>query len=90
MHTLNTADKGGYSSGVSFTRNTLTCVFNFDTAAVVPIALAGEWRALTWQRADAAANRQGLTIAEKDLTGGPGIGGCPLVRHIRSATVYHK
>eukprot|EP00953_Heterococcus_sp_UTEX-ZZ885_P011280 6532-Heterococcus_DN1.PRE.2 len=77
LHTLNTADKGGYSSGVSFTRNTFTCVFNFDTAAIVPIALAGEWRALTWQKVDAAANRQGLTIAEKDLTGGPGFG-CPL------------
>jgi hypothetical protein len=79
MYTLHTADKGGYSSGVSFARNAFTCVFDFYNAAVVPIAVAGQWRALTWRTTDTAGNRQGLTIAEMGELGGPGFGGCPLV-----------
>ena len=32
---------------------------------------------MTWQEEDADANRQGLTIAEMEELGGPGMGGCP-------------
>ena len=41
------------------------------------LAAAGQMRALSWQAADAAGNRQGLTISEFGELGGPGLGGCP-------------
>ncbi|MEP6665668.1 MAG: hypothetical protein ABJA81_04380, partial [Nocardioidaceae bacterium] len=40
-------------------------------------AVAGEARVLSWELVDAAGNRQGITIYEAGVTGGPGMGGCP-------------
>ena len=48
------------------------------TPAVARIAATGGGtRFMTWQEEDADANRQGLTIAEMEELGGPGMGGCP-------------
>ena len=71
--------KGGYASGLEFTGSTFTATYIFDDPAVAQIAAdasLGE-RLLSWQLVDAAANRQGVTIAERGEPGGPGIGGCP-------------
>jgi hypothetical protein len=76
------APKGGYTSGLEFDLdgpNTFTATYVFDEAAAAQIAAnagLGE-RAMAWQMEDAAANRQGLTIAEFGELGGPGMGGCP-------------
>lgn len=75
------APKGGYSSGLAFndTAHTFTATYIFDDPAVAKIAAnagLGE-RLLSWEVVDAAANRQGVTIAEFGEPGGPGMGGCP-------------
>jgi hypothetical protein len=75
------APKGGYSSGLAFndTAHTFTATYVFDDPAVATIAAnagLGE-RLLSWEVVDAAANRQGVTIAEFGEPGGPGMGGCP-------------
>ncbi len=73
------AAKGGYSSNLEFlTPGTFTATYVFDDAAVARIAATGGGtRFMTWQEEDADANRQGLTIAEMEELGGPGMGGCP-------------
>jgi hypothetical protein len=76
--------KGGYSSGldVNTTTHVATATYQFtgpdaaDVAAIV--ARGGGERMMSWQVEDAAANRQGLTIAEQGELGGPGMGGCPV------------
>lgn len=72
------APKGGYSSSLEFTGDTFTATYVFDDPATAAIAATGGGeRLLSWQLVDAAANRQGVTIAEADQLGGPGMGGCP-------------
>jgi hypothetical protein len=73
------AANGGYSSNLEFlTPGTFTATYAFDDAAVARIAATGGGtRFMTWQEEDADANRQGLTIAEMEELGGPGMGGCP-------------
>ena len=76
---LTPAPKGGYSSSLEFVGEAFTATYIFDDPAVAKIAAdasLGE-RLLSWQFVDAAANRQGVTIAERGEPGGPGIGGCP-------------
>ncbi len=79
---LTPAPKGGYSSGLVFDTNgpdTFTATYVFDDPAVadtVAHASLGA-RLLSWEFVDAAANRQGVTIAEFGEPGGPGMGGCP-------------
>lgn len=75
------APKGGYSSGLAFddATHTFIATYVFDDPAVAKIAAnaaLGE-RLLSWEVVDAAANRQGVTIAEFGEPGGPGLGGCP-------------
>ncbi len=70
---------GGYSSKLEVNGTTFVATYVFDDPAVAAIAAdasLGE-RAMAWQLVDAAANRQGLTIAEFGEAGGPGFGGCP-------------
>jgi Fibronectin type III domain len=78
---LTPAPTGGYSSMLEFpaggTNDTFVATYVFDDPAAAEVAAAGEQRVLTWQVVDAEANRQGLTIAEFGLVGGPGMGGCP-------------
>ena len=69
--------KGNYQSGLTVTGNTFTATYVFDTPATAETAGAGDMRAMSWQDQDPAGNRQGLTIAEFGMTGGPGVGGCP-------------
>ena len=72
----------GYSSSLEFGiagPNTFTATYVFDsrdTAGIAAAAGSGV-RVMSWQFEDAAANRQGLTIAEFGELGGPGMGGCP-------------
>ncbi|CAH0196654.1 hypothetical protein SRABI83_01801 [Arthrobacter sp. Bi83] len=79
---LTAAPKGGYSSSLEFDvdgPNTFTATYVFDDPANAEIAAnagLGE-RAMAWELEDAAANRQGVTIAEFGEPGGPGMGGCP-------------
>ncbi|MDQ1667975.1 MAG: hypothetical protein QOE40_36 [Actinomycetota bacterium] len=75
------APKGGYSSALEFddANHTFTATYVFDDPAVAKIAAnasLGE-RLLSWELTDAAANRQGVSIAEFGEPGGPGMGGCP-------------
>lgn len=76
------APRGGYSSGISFDTagpDTFVATYIFDNLADATIAAnaaLGE-RAMAWELTDAAANRQGMTIAEFGEPGGPGMGGCP-------------
>lgn len=68
-----------YSSMLEITSpTTFKATYVFSDPAVAQIAKdgAGE-RLLQWQQVDAAANRQGVTIAEAGEVGGPGFGGCP-------------
>ncbi|MFC5931928.1 hypothetical protein D6T64_02155 [Cryobacterium melibiosiphilum] len=72
----------GYSSSLEFGvtgPNTFTATYVFDgqDAAAIAAAAGSGVRAMSWQVEDAAANRQGLTIAEFGELGGPGMGGCP-------------
>ena len=72
----------GYSSSLEFGLtgpNTFTATYVFDApdAAGIAAAAGSGVRAMSWQLEDAAANRQGLTIAEFGELGGPGMGGCP-------------
>jgi Chitobiase/beta-hexosaminidase C-terminal domain/Fibronectin type III domain len=78
---LTPAPKGGYSSSLEFNdaNHTFTATYIFDDPSVAKIAAnasLGE-RLLSWELTDAAANRQGVTIAEFGEPGGPGLGGCP-------------
>jgi hypothetical protein len=77
------SEKGGYSSGITFTNSpsggkdfVSTFVFDDPEAARIT-AGTGVERVLAWQVEDAQANRQGLTISEFCESGGPGFGGCP-------------
>lgn len=75
---LTPAARGGYSSSLEFAGETFTATYVFDDPANAAIAATGGGeRLMTWQAVDAAANRQGVTIAEADQLGGPGMGGCP-------------
>jgi hypothetical protein len=78
---LTPAVSGVYSSGVTFdlASLTFTATYEFDDPALAQIAANADLgeRAMAWQEQDAAANRQGLTIAEFGEPGGPGMGGCP-------------
>ena len=68
-----------YTSDLAFNGDTFTATYVFDDPAVARVAAGaslGE-RLLSWQLTDAAANRQGVTIAEAGEPGGPGMGGCP-------------
>jgi len=83
------ARPGPYTSTLTFnsTARTFTATYHFNDNTGTPlvnegtqmrnIAYAGQARALSWQFADAAGNRQGLTISEFGEVGGPGFGGCP-------------
>jgi Chitobiase/beta-hexosaminidase C-terminal domain/Fibronectin type III domain len=70
--------KGNYQSGmtVDVPNQTFTATYVFDTPATADTAGAGDMRVMSWQDQDPAGNRQGLTIAEFGLLGGPGMGGC--------------
>jgi hypothetical protein len=74
------APKGGYRSGLDIAADgSYTATYVFDTpeaARAAANAPLGE-RLMSWQVEDAAANRQGVTIAEFGELGGPGFGGCP-------------
>jgi Chitobiase/beta-hexosaminidase C-terminal domain/Fibronectin type III domain len=76
------SDKGGYSSGVAIAGTTFTATYQFtDPNAARNAAMAqasGGERAMAWESVDAAGERLGLTIAEDDEPGGPGMGGCPM------------
>jgi hypothetical protein len=80
---LTPAPKGGYSSGVVIDRaaDTFLATYQFtDPNAARNAATAqssGGERAMAWESVDAAGERLGLTIAEDDEPGGPGMGGCP-------------
>jgi len=65
------------TSNIAFAGDTFTATYTFASSTTADIALAGGMRVMTWQAEDAAANRQGLTIAEFGETGGPGMGECP-------------
>ncbi len=72
----------GYSSSLEYGiagSNTFTATYVFDSQDAANIAAAAGTgvRVMSWQLEDAAANRQGLTIAEFGELGGPGMGGCP-------------
>lgn len=72
------APKGGYSSNLEFSGDRFTATYLFDNPVVAQMAATGGGtRFMTWQEEDADANRQGLTIAEMEELGGPGMGGCP-------------
>jgi hypothetical protein len=86
---LTPAPTGGYSSSLEFptaTTYTATWVFDdpdgagpltgADNAKIVAHAFLGP-RMMAWETVDLAGNRQGLTIAEFNTSGGPGFGGCP-------------
>lgn len=69
---------GQYQSSLTINGDTFTATYVFLDPAVARIAATGGGeRVLSWQVTDAAANRQGLTIAEFGEVGGPGMGGCP-------------
>jgi len=77
---LTPAPRGGYSSSLTFddANHTFTATYVFDDPANAKIAASGGGeRLLSWQVVDLAGNRQGITIAEADQLGGPGMGGCP-------------
>jgi len=75
-----TGPNGSYSSGLDLNPDgTFTATYVFDDPTVAAtVAHGGGERLLSWQQLDGAGNRQGVTIAEFDQLGGPGIGGCPL------------
>jgi Fibronectin type III domain len=73
-----TDSSGAYSSSLAVTGNNFTATYIFVNAATAAVAAGEEMRAMTWMAEDAEANRQGLTIAEFGLLGGPGGDGCPL------------
>ena len=54
-----------------------TATYTDIGADVVEIAVAGQTRALAWERTDVLDNRIGMTIYEAGEIGGPGFGGCP-------------
>ena len=67
-----------YSSSLTSDGTSFTATYVFTDPAVAAIAKdGGGQRLLQWQQVDAAANRQGVTIAEAGEVGGPGFGGCP-------------
>jgi hypothetical protein len=67
-----------YSSSLVSDGTSFTATYVFTDPAVAQIAKGGGGqRLLQWQQVDAAANRQGVTIAEAGEVGGPGFGGCP-------------
>lgn len=74
-----TGPDGGYSSNLEVdATGHFTATYIFDTASVADtVSTGGGERFLSWQVTDAAANRQGVTIAELGEPGGPGMGGCP-------------
>src|SRR5207237_274010 len=76
---LTPAPRGGYSSSLEFGGDTFTATYIFDDPTVADIAAHASLgaRLLSWEFVDAAANRQGVTIAESGRAGGPGFGGCP-------------
>jgi hypothetical protein len=79
---LTASPKAGTSTYSSMletpTPTTFKATYVFSDPAVAPIAKdGGGQRLLQWQQVDAAANRQGVTIAEAGEVGGPGFGGCP-------------
>lgn len=64
---------------VNGTDLTATYIFSGPDAAVAAELTANVFgeRVLAWQVTDPLGNRQGLTIAENNEPGGPGMGGCP-------------
>jgi hypothetical protein len=54
-----------------------TAVFRGLNETERNLALAGQTRVMSWQAANAAGDRLGLTIYEVGEAGGPGMGGCP-------------
>ncbi len=86
---LEAAPKGGYSSKLEVAGGGFTATYDFriDAAGTIPQAEAaatlatalegGDVRLMSWQQTDGAANRQGLTIAQRDEFDGPGFAGCP-------------
>jgi hypothetical protein len=79
---LTASAKAGTSTYSSMLENptptTFKATYVFSDPAVAAIAKdGGGQRLLQWQQVDAAANRQGVTIAEAGEVGGPGFGGCP-------------
>lgn len=77
---LTPSTNGAYSSGIDVdpVNHTFTATYVFADPANARIAATGGGeRLLSWQVTDALGNRQGVTIAEADQLGGPGIGGCP-------------
>lgn len=75
---LTADDSGAYSSGLVVNGTTATATYVFtDPEIARTAATGGGHRMMSWETTDAAANRQGLTIAEFGELGGPGMGGCP-------------
>ena len=79
---LTASPKTGTSTYSSMLENptptTFKATYVFSDPAVAQVAKAGGGeRLLQWQLVDAAANRQGVSIAEAGEVGGPGFGGCP-------------
>lgn len=76
---LTPAARGGYASALEFNGDTFTATYVFDDPTVADIVAHASLgpRLLSWEFVDAAANRQGVTIAEFGEPGGPGFGGCP-------------
>ncbi|KAJ3048519.1 hypothetical protein HK097_010459 [Rhizophlyctis rosea] len=74
-----TADRNNvYRSQITFSGTTFTATYIFtDPVLARLVATGGGARLMSWQLVDPAGNRQGLTIAEMDELGGPGMGGCP-------------
>jgi len=69
---------GVSSSTLTFRGNTFTATYDFNRASTADVAASGQMRVLAWMKTDAAANRQGLTVAEFGEVGGPAVGGSPL------------
>lgn len=68
-----------YASMLEVTGTSFKATYVFTDPAVAQVAKnGGGERLLSWQATDAAANRQGVTIAEAGELGGPGFGGCPV------------
>ncbi|MDQ1482037.1 MAG: hypothetical protein QOF35_113, partial [Actinomycetota bacterium] len=61
---------GSYSSGMTATATTFTATYNFTLASNADLMAQGDMRANSWQTADLAGNRQGLTLAEFGMSGG--------------------
>ena len=73
-----TGDTGYTSSLARDADDNIVATYTFQDAATAEIALAGTSRIMSWAVTTAGGDRLGITIAEHEELGGPGMGGCPL------------